>query len=62
MDSERGRAALRSYFDRYIALALAQRRGFVLESPTWRANPDWGAKARLRSLSGLPRSTVPPSR
>jgi homocysteine S-methyltransferase len=45
MDSERGRAALTSYFDRYITLALAQRRGFVLESPTWRANPDWGAKA-----------------
>ena len=21
--------------------------GFVLESPTWRANPDWGAEARL---------------
>jgi S-methylmethionine-dependent homocysteine/selenocysteine methylase len=45
LESERGRAALTSYYDRYIALALAQRRGFVLESPTWRANPDWGAKA-----------------
>jgi S-methylmethionine-dependent homocysteine/selenocysteine methylase len=43
-ESEKGRAALRAYFDRYIALALAQGTGFVLESPTWRANPDWAAK------------------
>ena len=45
LDSERGRAALRGYFDRYVTMAVEQRRGFVLESPTWRANPDWGTKA-----------------
>ena len=43
-DSERGRAALRAYFDRYAALAVAKGAGFVLENPTWRANPDWAAK------------------
>lgn len=44
LDSERGRAALRAYYERYLALAIAGGYGFVLESPTWRANPDWGAK------------------
>src|SRR5262245_59812834 len=44
LDSERGRAALRAYFDRYVSMALEHGRGFILESPTWRANPDWGAK------------------
>lgn len=42
LESERGRVALRAYFDRYIPLAAEHGMGFVLESPTWRANPDWG--------------------
>jgi homocysteine S-methyltransferase len=45
LDSEKGRKALATYFDRYTALAFRHRTGFVLESPTWRANPDWGAQA-----------------
>ncbi|MEH2626250.1 S-methylmethionine-dependent homocysteine/selenocysteine methylase [Bradyrhizobium sp. AZCC 1719] len=44
LESERGRAALRAYFDRYVPLAVNHGVGFVLESPTWRANPEWGAK------------------
>ncbi len=44
LESERGRAALRAYFDRYAPMAVRQGFGFVLESPTWRANPDWAAK------------------
>ena len=44
LESERGRAALRAYYDRYVSLALRDGNGFILESPTWRANPDWGAK------------------
>jgi homocysteine S-methyltransferase len=44
VESERGRAALRAYFDRYVAMAVKHGTGFILESPTWRANPDWGVK------------------
>jgi S-methylmethionine-dependent homocysteine/selenocysteine methylase len=44
LDSERGRKTLRDYFDRYVPMAIAASAGFILESPTWRANPDWGAK------------------
>jgi S-methylmethionine-dependent homocysteine/selenocysteine methylase len=43
-ESEGGRAALRAYFDRYAVMAVQHGVGFVLESPTWRANPDWGRK------------------
>jgi len=41
---EAGIAALRRYFDRYVAIASARGVGVVLEAPTWRANPDWGAR------------------
>lgn len=39
-----GYEALRNYFRTYAALAVNYEVGFILESPTWRANPDWGAK------------------
>ncbi len=44
LDDEDGRAALRRYFARF--LELAERRGlpFVLDTVTWRANPDWTAR------------------
>lgn len=40
----RGTEVLRRYFSHYAALARSHGLGVVLESPTWRANPDWGAK------------------
>ena len=39
-----GAAALRNYFRTYTALARTYGVGGVLESATWRANPDWGHK------------------
>jgi S-methylmethionine-dependent homocysteine/selenocysteine methylase len=44
LESEKGRSVLRTYFDRYVPLAVKRGMGFILESPTWRANPDWAAK------------------
>ena len=44
MKDGQGRDALRRYYRRYAAIAAERRLGFVLESPTWRANPDWAAK------------------
>jgi homocysteine S-methyltransferase len=38
----RGRAALIAYFEEFARLARAHGTGLVLETPTWRANPDWG--------------------
>ncbi|MGL4542746.1 MAG: homocysteine S-methyltransferase family protein, partial [Polymorphobacter sp.] len=40
--SAAGRAQLTRYYDRFIDLAHEHGLGFVLESPTWRANADWG--------------------
>jgi homocysteine S-methyltransferase len=44
LDSEEGRARLRAYYERYLAIARRHGRGLMLDSPTWRANRDWGAK------------------
>jgi S-methylmethionine-dependent homocysteine/selenocysteine methylase len=44
LDDEDGREALRSYFRPYIAIARESGVGIVLDTPTWRANADWGAK------------------
>jgi len=41
---ERGRDELRAYYEPYLELAHRRGAGFVLESPTWRANPRWAAK------------------
>jgi S-methylmethionine-dependent homocysteine/selenocysteine methylase len=42
--TEGGTAALRAYYGRYATIARANGVGFILESPTWRASSDWGAK------------------
>jgi homocysteine S-methyltransferase len=39
-----GQAALRKYFGTYAGLAQRFGTGLVLESATWRASSDWGAK------------------
>ena len=35
---------LRGYYGDYAAIAASSGAGLVLETPTWRANPDWGAR------------------
>jgi homocysteine S-methyltransferase len=42
--SDEGRARLKAYYQRYLTIARRQGCGFVLDTPTWRANPDWGAR------------------
>jgi homocysteine S-methyltransferase len=42
--NESGMAALRKYFRTYAAIATRFRTGFILESATWRASSDWGAR------------------
>lgn len=40
--SEAGTEALRNYYRRHAAIAKENGTGFILESATWRASPDWG--------------------
>ena len=43
VEDERARL-LREYYVDYVSIAAAAGAGVVLETPTWRANPDWGAR------------------
>jgi homocysteine S-methyltransferase len=44
MRHDTGREALDAYYRPYVALARDNGLGFILETPTWRANADWGAR------------------
>lgn len=60
LDSERGRKTLRAYFDHYVPLAVERGLGFILESVTWRASPDWGRKLGYdpERLAALNRASI----
>jgi homocysteine S-methyltransferase len=56
LDSEHGRRALRRYFTPFLDLAARAGLGLVLDTPTWRANLDWGTRlgydpARLSAVN-----------
>jgi S-methylmethionine-dependent homocysteine/selenocysteine methylase len=55
-----GRDELRAYFDPYLALARERGVGFVLDTATWRANPDWARRLgySLDDLDAANRSAV----
>jgi homocysteine S-methyltransferase len=42
LDDANGIAVLRAYYASYIEIAAQHGVGIVLDTPTWRANPDWG--------------------
>ena len=44
LNSDEGRAHVTRYYKRYLAMARKASLGFILKTPTWRANPDWAAK------------------
>ena len=60
LKDETGTAVLRRYFERYAELARSSELGLVLETPTWRANADWGAKLGhgTNSLADVNRRSV----
>jgi homocysteine S-methyltransferase len=60
LDSPDTRARLRRYYDGYLAIARAHGAGFIIETPTWRANPDWAAQLgySLKQLDAINRAAV----
>ncbi|NTS32188.1 homocysteine S-methyltransferase family protein [Phyllobacterium sp. BT25] len=44
MLTDEGRQHLKDYYVRYLEVAKENGTGFILDTPTWRANADWGAK------------------
>ncbi len=51
---------LRDYYRRYLRIARATGSGFVLETPTWRASPDWAWQldVAFRELDALNMAAV----
>ncbi len=52
LKDEKGYNAIRDYYKRYLNIAKDFNTGFILESSTWRANPDWIEKI------GYPHSAI----
>lgn len=44
LDTDEGRAVLTDYYRAYADVAARAGAGLLLETPTWRANSDWGAR------------------
>lgn len=44
LETAEGQAALRRYYEGYLRIARRLETGMVLDTPTWRANPDWGER------------------
>ncbi len=44
VEDEKGAALLRAYFDGYVDIARRAGAAVQLETPTWRASADWGAR------------------
>ncbi|WP_395659835.1 homocysteine S-methyltransferase family protein [Nocardioides sp.] len=57
LEHEHGRALLRGYYDGYAEVARRAGAALTLESPTWRANPDWGARLGY-DAAGLDRANT----
>jgi S-methylmethionine-dependent homocysteine/selenocysteine methylase len=60
LGDEAGRDELRAYFAPYLALARARGVGFVVDTATWRANPEWAHRLgySLDELDAANRSAV----
>jgi homocysteine S-methyltransferase len=44
LTTDEGRRELTAYFEPYAQLARERHLGLILDTPTWRANADWGAE------------------
>jgi homocysteine S-methyltransferase len=44
LKSDSGQAVLARYFEDYMAIARARGLGFIMDTATWRSNPDWAVK------------------
>lgn len=52
-----GRDLLTSYYEAYAGIAAAAGAGMLLETPTWRANSEWGARIGV-DAAGLARANA----
>jgi len=50
LNNDQGRATLHKYFSTYAGIAKEHGVGFIFESATWRASPDWGTSTYKSNL------------
>ena len=57
---KRASSTLRRYFEPYAEIAVQSGTGFILESPTWRASPNWATELGYsdEELDGLNRKAI----
>ena len=48
VDDTRGRERLLRYYGEYVEIARRTGTAVQLDTPTWRASPDWGDSTRLQ--------------
>ena len=53
LDTDAGRQRLADYYREYLTHAAEHGLGFILEAPTWRANPDWAAQLGYTDVKNL---------
>jgi len=60
LQNEEGIQILKEYYLAYLEISKQTCKGFILEAPTWRANPDWAMKLgySLESLDQLNRTAI----
>jgi homocysteine S-methyltransferase len=60
LEDDEGRAILERYYREHLAVAAEHGLGYVLETPTWRSNPDWGTSLGYsqQELDALDRAAV----
>ena len=51
LDDPAGRRELRTYYEPYLRTARTEGIGMVIDTPTWRANPDWAKRLGWSSES-----------
>ncbi len=60
LKDDEGTEVLRRYFEPYAEIAAQRGTGFILESPTWRASPNWAGELGYseEELDGLNRKAI----
>jgi len=60
LKNEKGKEVLSKYYSDYLNVSKHKCSGFILEAPTYRANPDWALKIgySLESLDAMNRTAV----
>ncbi|MEL6361565.1 MAG: homocysteine S-methyltransferase family protein [Pseudomonadota bacterium] len=60
LNTDHGLTTMHTYMERHARIALAQKRGFLMDTPTWRASARWAAELGIshQELRAVHRETV----